>query len=323
MSKLYLCDRDDEPMQNGEFTLVGMENPDPDNPDNPDTPPTETFTVTYVKPQGVEGAVPKEVEVGSGDKYTLISCPFTKSGWTFYKWQVNDETNLRNANTQYTITKNTTITPVFQKTYIGEIMEYDESKDDYVAKQYTIILADNDNAYLKGSMFDSLWGGYTRDGNRVVIDSNSMGELYLDVNDTNGTFEVVILDGLQNFEFTANDGTTKLTFDGEGNAKLGTNACTYTWDENAEMTINLAVGGNTVAVKLEGSYPNLKINVKITVGDIDYIFGDVSEPEEPLTGKLYDFEGEVAANAVKYGYASAADAEAANQLLAVTNKNLN
>ena len=237
---------------------------------------------------------------------------------------MNDEINLRKANTQYTITKNTTVTPVFQKTYSGEIMEYDEDKDDYVPKQYTIILADNDNAYLKGGMSDSLWGGYTRNGNRVVIDSNSMGELYLDINDTNGTFKVVTLDGLQGFEFTAKDGTTKLTFDGEGHAKLGNTDCTYTWDENAELTINLSVGGNTVPVKLEGTYPNFVINVTITVGGTDYIFGDGGniEPEEPLEGKLYDFAGEGSANAVKYGYASAADAEAANQLLAVTHKNL-
>lgn len=319
LSKLYLCDRDDELMANGEFTMVNINNPDkPVDPDNPEQPITK-YTVTYVKPSGVEGTVPAVVEVEENGKHTLLASPFTKTGWTFYKWQVNDEINLRKANTQYTITKNTTVTPVFQKTYSGEIMEYDEDKGDYVPKQYTIILADNDNAYLKGGMSDSLWGGYTRNGNRVVIDSNSMGELYLDINDTNGTFKVVTLDGLQGFEFTAKDGTTKLTFDGEGHAKLGNTDCTYTWDENAELTINLSVGGNTVSIKFEGTYPNFVINVTITVGGTDYIFGDGGEKEEPLEGKLYDFAGEGSANAVKYGYASAADAEAANQVLTVQN----
>ncbi len=319
MSKLYLCDSDDELMANGEFTMVNINNPDkPVDPDNPEQPVTK-YIVTYVKPSGVEGTVPAVVEVEENDKHTLLASPFTKTGWTFYKWQVNDEKNLRNPNTQYTITKNTTVTPVFQKTYSGEIMEYDENKGDYVPKQYTIILADNDNAYLKGGMSDSLWGGYTCNGNRVVIDSNSMGELYLDINDTNGTFKVVTLDGLQGFEFTAKDGTTKLTFDGEGHAKLGNTDCTYTWDENAELTINLSVGGNTVSIKFEGTYPNFVINVTITVGGTDYIFGDGGEKEEPLEGKLYDFAGETSKNAVKYGYASAADAEAANQVLKLQN----
>ena len=322
MSKLYLCDSDDEPMANGEFTMVNINNPDkPVDPDNPEQPVTK-YTVTYVKPSGVEGTVPAVVEVEENDKHTLLASPFTKTGWTFYKWQVNDEINLRKANTQYTITKNTTVTPVFQKTYSGEIMEYDEDKGDYVPKQYTIILADNNNAYLKGGMSDSLWGGYTRNGNRVVIDSNSMGELYLDINDTNGTFKVVTLDGLQGFEFTAKDGTTKLTFDGEGHAKLGNTDCTYTLDENAELTINLSVGGNTVPVKLEGTYPNFVINVTITVGGTDYIFGDGGniEPEEPLEGKLYDFAGEGSANAVVYGYATAEDAQAANDDFTVVSK---
>ncbi|WP_438848641.1 InlB B-repeat-containing protein [Anaerocaecibacter muris] len=323
LSKLYLCDRDDELMANGEFTMVNINNPDkPVDPDNPEQPITK-YTVTYVKPSGVEGTVPAVVEVEENGKHTLLASPFTKTGWTFYKWQVNDEINLRKANTQYTITKNTTVTPVFQKTYSGEIMEYDEDKGDYVPKQYTIILADNDNAYLKGGMSDSLWGGYTRNGNRVVIDSNSMGELYLDINDTNGTFKVVTLDGLQGFEFTAKDGTTKLTFDGEGHAKLGNTDCTYTWDENAELTINLSVGGNTVSIKFEGTYPNFVINVTITVGETDYIFGDGGniEPEEPLEGKLYDFAGEGSANAVVYGYATAEEAQAANDDLTVENKN--
>ncbi len=322
MSKLYLCDSDDEPMENGEFTMVNINNPDkPVDPDNPEQPVTK-YTVTYVKPSGVEGTVPAVVEVEENGKHTLLASPFTKTGWTFYKWQVNDEINLRKANTQYTITKNTTVTPVFQKTYSGEIMEYDEDKGDYVPKQYTIILADNNNAYLKGGMSDSLWGGYTRNGNRVVIDSNSMGELYLDINDTNGTFKVVTLDGLQGFEFTAKDGTTKLTFDGEGHAKLGNTDCTYTLDENAELTINLSVGGNTVPVKLEGTYPNFVINVTITVGGTDYIFGDGGniEPEEPLEGKLYDFAGEGSANAVVYGYATAEDAQAANDDFTVVSK---
>ena len=322
MSKLYLCDSADEPMANGEFTMVNINNPDkPVDPDNPEQPVTK-YTVTYVKPSGVEGTVPAVVEVEENDKHTLLASPFTKTGWTFYKWQVNDEINLRKANTQYTITKNTTVTPVFQKTYSGEIMEYDEDKGDYVPKQYTIILADNNNAYLKGGMSDSLWGGYTRNGNRVVIDSNSMGELYLDINDTNGTFKVVTLDGLQGFEFTAKDGTTKLTFDGEGHAKLGNTDCTYTLDENAELTINLSVGGNTVPVKLEGTYPNFVINVTITVGGTDYIFGDGGniEPEEPLEGKLYDFAGEGSANAVVYGYATAEDAQAANDDFTVVSK---
>ena len=322
LSKLYLCDRDDELMANGEFTMVNINNPDkPVDPDNPEQPVTK-YTVTYVKPSGVEGTVPAVVEVEENGKHTLLASPFTKTGWTFYKWQVNDEINLRKANTQYTITKNTTVTPVFQKTYSGEIMEYDEDKGDYVPKQYTIILADNNNAYLKGGMSDSLWGGYTRNGNRVVIDSNSMGELYLDINDTNGTFKVVTLDGLQGFEFTAKDGTTKLTFDGEGHAKLGNTDCTYTLDENAELTINLSVGGNTVPVKLEGTYPNFVINVTITVGGTDYIFGDGGniEPEEPLEGKLYDFAGEGSANAVVYGYATAEDAQAANDDFTVVSK---
>ena len=306
-TKLYLYDRDDEPLANGEFTAVSTENPE--NPDNPENPPKDTYTVTYVKPQGVEGTVPEAVNVESGDKHTLKENTFTKTGWTFYKWQVNDDENLRAANTQYTVTKNTTVTPVFQKTYTGDY--YDGN----------LILTDNGKAYVKGSMSDSLIGQYTREGDEIVIEDKEAGSVIFEINDGAGTYSVIMLDGLQDFEFTANDGTTKLTFDGRGKAMLGTVACTYTWDENESMTINLVAGGNTVAVKLEGTYPNLKINVKISVNGTDYIFGNVSEPEEPLTGKLYDFAGEGSANAVVYGYSTAEEAQAANSALVVENKN--
>ena len=60
----------------------------------------------------------------------------------------------------------------------------------------------------------------------------------------------------------------------------------------------------------------------ITVGGTDYIFGDGGniEPEEPLEGKLYDFAGEGSANAVVYGYATAEDAQAANDDFTVVSK---
>lgn len=262
MSKLYLCDSDDEPMENGEFTMVNINNPDkPVDPDNPEQPVTK-YTVTFIKPQGVDGIAPAVVNVESGGEYTLPSNPFTKSGWEFYRWQLNDGSLKTEGGRITNVSANVTVTPVFQKTYT-------------LAGNKTYVLCDNGKAYEKGGMLNTLLGDYTRNGNIVIIPDEYYGTIAIEVNDANGTY--VNLDGMQDFEFNTNDGNAKLTFDGKGGAKLGTIACTYTIETNEETgtIVHLTAGGETFDFPLEydASY-NIIINVKITVNNVDYIFGN-------------------------------------------------
>ena len=262
MSKLYLCDSDDELMANGEFTMVNINNPDkPVDPDNPEQPVTK-YTVTFIKPQGVDGIAPAVVNVESGGEYTLPSNPFTKSGWEFYRWQLNDGSLKTEGGKITNVSANVTVTPVFQKTYT-------------LAGNKTYVLCDNGKAYEKGGMLNTLLGDYTRNGNIVIIPDEYYGTIAIEVNDANGTY--VNLDGMQDFEFNTNDGNTKLTFDGKGGAKLGPIACTYTIETNEETgtIVHLTAGGETFDFPLEydASY-NIVINVKITVNNVDYIFGN-------------------------------------------------
>ena len=262
MSKLHLCDSDDELMANGEFTMVNINNPDkPVDPDNPEQPVTK-YTVTFIKPQGVDGIAPAVINVESGGEYTLPSNPFTKSGWEFYRWQLNDGSLKTEGGKITNVSANVTVTPVFQKTYT-------------LAGNKTYVLCDNGKAYEKGGMLNTLLGDYTRNGNIVIIPDEYYGTIAIEVNDANGTY--VNLDGMQDFEFNTNDGNTKLTFDGKGGAKLGTIACTYTIETNeeTETIVHLTVDGKTFDFPLEydASY-NIVINVKITVNNIEYIFGN-------------------------------------------------
>ncbi|MDE7107367.1 MAG: InlB B-repeat-containing protein, partial [Clostridiales bacterium] len=198
LTALYLCDTDDELLDDGEFTT---------------TPPqVATYTVTYTNPNGATGELPEAVTVNEGTQVTLAAATqFTKAGWTFKGWQVTGYSALRAANTKITVTEETTITPVFGINYTDP--------DD---KAYgTVTVLDNDTVIIVdyGYTYD-----YTRNGDIVVID---LGEGYLvtvKVNDATKTY--VELDGLQDVTFTAANNAT-LTFDGLGTATLGTNTLPY------------------------------------------------------------------------------------------------
>ncbi|MCH5155792.1 MAG: InlB B-repeat-containing protein [Clostridiales bacterium] len=278
-TKLYLCSVDDELMDNGEFTVGGEVTP-------PNPPAPQGYSVTYVKPNGVEGKEPETVTVESGEQVTLApATTFTKAGWTFYKWQVTGYVDLRAPNTKITVTANTTITPVFMVEYTG------------LAGKFTVL--DND------TLIDSEGGtySYTRTGDIVVIDF----EIYtvtVKVNDAAKTY--VMSDGMEAVTFTAANNAT-LTFDGFGVATLGTHTGTYTLSEDYDK-LTIVIGGNTYPdIAMDLTSVPYTINVKITIDGTDYIFGnpqtedpDPENPDPPATeDKLSDYIG------VTFGYASA------------------
>ena len=292
-TRLYVCNTDDELLVGCELTVGGEVTP-------PNPPAPQGYSVTYVKPNGVEGTEPETVTVESGEQVTLApATTFTKAGWTFYKWQVTGYDSLRAPDTKITVTANTTITPVFMVEYTG------------LAGKFTVL--DND------TLIDSEGGtySYTRTGDIVVIDF----EIYtvtVKVNDAAKTY--VMSDGMEAVTFTAANNAT-LTFDGFGVATLGTHTGTYTLSEDYDK-LTIVIGGDTYSdIAMDLSSVPYTINVKITIDGTDYIFGnpqtedpDPENPDPPAdNGKLADYVG------VTFGYASADDAKAARQDITAIN----
>ena len=291
-TRLQFCDSDDEVLDGCELTVDG-EAPEP---------PVTTYTVTYAKPEGVEGTAPEPETVENGEQVTLAPAnTFTKAGWTFYNWQVTGYSNLRAPNTKITVTENVTITPVFKVEYTGDYGKF--------------IVLDND------TLMDSEGGpyGYTRTGDIVVID---FGDYIVTVKVNDAAKTYVMADGMENITFTAKNGAN-LTFDGFGNATLATHNGTYTLSEDyTKFTLN--IGGETYSdiVMNLNSVP-YTIDVKITIDGVDYVFGNAQteepDPNPPATdSKLADFAS-ADTSGVMYGYASVDSAKSAGQDITATN----
>ena len=72
----------------------------------------DTYTVTYSKPEGVEGNVPAAVEVAVGDNVTIpVNRTLYKEGYTLVCW-TNGSNNFATG-TLFTPTDNVTLTPIF------------------------------------------------------------------------------------------------------------------------------------------------------------------------------------------------------------------
>ncbi|MDE7164561.1 MAG: InlB B-repeat-containing protein [Clostridiales bacterium] len=269
-TKLYLCNSDDELLENGEFTT---------------TPPaTPEYTVTYVKPNGVTGEIPQAVTIESGKQITLAAATqFAKAGWTFKGWAVTGYNALRAAETQITVAENTTVTPVFSIDYTGDIGK--------------ITVLDNGTVVNDGNTYS-----YTGNGDIIVIDYDGY-MMAVKLNDTAKTY--VAADGMNNFTFTAANNAT-LTFDGFGKATLGAAEGTYTL-VNDGAAITLVFDGNTYSdIEFKGDYPDFTIEVTITIDGTEYVFGNsvINPPVEipTPTGLISEYIG------VNFGYASASDA---------------
>ncbi len=243
-SELSLCDADDEFLDNCEFINERAE-----------------FTVTYIKPAGVTGDVPSVSTVTRGEQVTLAAgTVFAKEGWTFHKWKVSTYTAYCAPNTKIDVTTNIAITPIFQKSY-SDINE---------SGYGSLVLLDNGIAVMDG--YDN--NTYELDGNVAVIDYyDGYATIYFELDDATGNYYA--LDQWYVLEFTAKDGTTKLTFDGKGGAKLGNISGTYTFPQRYNYNkIELVIGGETYEIELEYVSGNDVINVLITVDEVDYIFGN-------------------------------------------------
>ncbi len=217
------------------------------------------YTVTYVKPDGAVGDVPTAETVYAGDNYTLIDCPFTKDGYMFMGWKLGASSSLSSANTVRKVMNDMTFTAVFGKTYTN-------SQD----SDHAIVLRDDGYAVDSGEIYS-----YTVDGNIVTIELDDFGSVYY-IELEGSTF--IALDALRDFEFTAKNGTAKLTFDGKGGAKIGTYSAAYTpiYNEGYIVGFNLTVDSKTYEVLIEldmdaGAYV---INVAITADGVEYVFGN-------------------------------------------------
>lgn len=281
LTALYLCDNDDNLLDDGEFTTSGV------------TPPAPvTYTVTYVKPSGVDGEVPAVATVDEGAVVTLAAATqFTKAGWTFVNWAVTGYSVLRAPNTNVTVTQNTTITPVFSADYNGDYGK--------------IAVRDNGTLVMNGETYS-----YTRNGDIVVIDIDGY-LMTVKANDEAKTY--IMPDGMQALTFTAANGTT-LTFDGSGAATLGTHKGTYTLSEDNDK-FTLVIGGNTYAnIAIDTT-----INVTIMIDGTDYVFGNnTPNPPPPATDKLADYAS-ADTSGVFYGYTSADNATTAGKNITATN----
>lgn len=238
MTMLYLCNSDDATLEGGEFENVNTER-----------------TVTYIKPEGVTGTVPEVQTVQRGTKVTLASADtFTKANWTFYKWQVSTYDALRAPATQIDVNANTVITPIFSIQLNGSMGK--------------ILLLDNNTAEVP----ECDPGTYVISENIVTIDLEDGFIIIIEINETEKTY--VALDGMQAYQATANDGTTKLTFDGKGGATLGTTAGTYEL-KNYGAVLELTFGGQKYTINnLDASKTDLGLKARITIDGTTYVFGE-------------------------------------------------
>lgn len=106
LSKLYLCDSDDEPMTGGEFDKVAYV-------------PATKYTVTYDL-NGGEGTLPTETNKEEGAEFNLaVSTGLTKTGMNFVGW--SDGTTTYDAGAKYTMpANNVTFTAQWEDASLGE-----------------------------------------------------------------------------------------------------------------------------------------------------------------------------------------------------------
>ncbi|MDE6618742.1 MAG: InlB B-repeat-containing protein [Clostridiales bacterium] len=253
LTALYLCNTNDELLDNGEFTT---------------TPPAPaTYTVTYANPNGATGNLPEAVTVDEGTQVTLAAdTQFTKEGYEFQGWKVNGSSTLREANDEIEITANTTIIPVFGIVYT------DSYNNPWIVR---------DDGYV-----DDGYGefAYTLEGNTITMPDNGGFEEGR-IDNTNKT--IVFKDAYAGLTATAANGAT-LELDGFGGATLGANVGTYTEGGSLFEPVLIITFGTVVVNDVEVLWDDygytaigLNINATITIDGTDYVFG--SQDVEPIT----------------------------------------
>ncbi|MCH5162721.1 MAG: InlB B-repeat-containing protein [Clostridiales bacterium] len=226
--------------------------------------PEFDFTVTFVGPdEGATGTAPDPMGANAGGKVTLPDNPFTKDGWTFYKWRQMDLDPSTNSSayrvpggTSNAINKDTTYKAVFQKVY-------------KLTGLYPGNLILLDDGYLIDT--DGYFASYTRVGDIVT---DQYGYKYK-VNDA--TMTAVEDDGMSFYPAESNEGP-QITFNGFGVATINGHTGTYVFDFDS-YTIT--------SIEFEGETENtLKFNYttptgKLSFGDSEkYTFGDVKDDDD-------------------------------------------
>lgn len=260
LTALWLCDTSqDEPLENGEFTL---------------TPPEpETYTVTYNKPDDAEGTM-ADVTAQEGE-YTLAACTYTKAGWTFLGWKDEslgyyDDPVVTAAGETVTLSEDVSYIAVFAKTYTN-------------ANDSTVTIALRDDEYVlwnaDGDLVYAVWAPVSE--NVIMVANGWSYTAYININGNTYTES----DELVAYIFTTADGNTTLTFDGNGKAMLGTHEGTYEkmmesqgWYGDVLVGVKLTFGGNTYECEFVFDVDaNPYINATITVGGVDYVFNPYTE----------------------------------------------
>ncbi|MDE5562954.1 MAG: InlB B-repeat-containing protein [Clostridiales bacterium] len=253
---LYLCDNDDNLLDDGEFTTT----PAP-------------CTVTYNKPDDATGTM-DAVTADVGD-YTLADCTYTKAGWTFLGWKDEslgfyDDPVVTAAGEEVSLYKNKSYIAVFAKIYTN-------------ANDSTVTIALRDDEYVlwnaNGEMVYAAWT--TVSENMIMVTNGMAYTAYININGNTYT----ALDELVTYTFTTADGNTTLTFDGLGKAMLGTHEGTYEKITESHgmfgdvlIGVKLTFGSNLYECEFVfDTDENPYINATITVGGVDYVFNPYTE----------------------------------------------
>ncbi len=246
----------------------------------------ETYTATFIAPEAgtdetVNGTAPKAIVMGSDS--TFPDNTFTKVKkiddttnleYTFMGWTDSTANNgvLYLPDESMTFTANKTFKAVFGIKY----NDVDGKAPSDAAPQYIV----RDDGYLierydETGEYDSIYE-YTFASDMYSFDVEYSSFSYtvrFTVDNTNKTY--AMSDGWQTADITADDGTTKLVFDGRGNVTLDGNTGTYE-PLGGELTLNFGDAGvfNKLIYEFDENYIITKLVAKITLNNVTYRFGN-------------------------------------------------
>ena len=240
------------------------------------TQPSDQITISFTKAAGATGTQ-ESVTWTKGESYTLPACTFSHEGMTFLGWKLSGQTNVRVAGAKITFNENTTLIAVFGSVYTD-------------ANGYDYSITVRDDGYVD---YDGEHYTYTANESVILVDFE-IYSLYYELNDSNHKY--IILDGLYGMSFTTNDRQHTLTLDGKGGARLDSHDLSYTlnYSDGYEYIVGFTLTGadSEYAITIEGTPGSYYINVKITIGGQDYVFGTPADgPQLPEDADgTYKFE---------------------------------
>lgn len=231
------------------------------------TPVAAKPIATFVAPDGATGNAPEAIEMTEGAKFPQNT--FVKEGYEFQGWTaVADDGTTNGTLYQPDANMNWKVNKTF-KAVFGKAYKHADAPNYYPS----LIL--RDDGYVTQKSGDSINGyfEYTyNNGLYTYVDESSSYYTVI-------TFKIdgekyIQADGWQDVDITADDGVTKLVFDGFGNCTLGANNGTY---EPLGGVVTLTFGSDVFRdLEYEMDFYGIPTSLlaKFTLGGVEYSFGN-------------------------------------------------